>query len=257
MSSTHSAASRLLNMLGRSAGALLLAAALSSCSQQRPPATTDIPVSMPTLEQIEAEQLSWWKIRFRIAWPEGTQRDQTVSLLLADAVVSPVIRKHEDNILWWRFHRRAARDGAGHQFSYLLYASPDTADKTIQDLQDSQILSDAIEAGLVEKVIYPDTTKLEHPNVEDYSDPSWSLSIQRNWPSYIMGVSAMWLGLIEEMKQEDLAGETDIDLLYEQYRAINEYLSLVWYFEAQHAFMHHLSAVFGYQPMLIKKEIQF
>ncbi len=127
----------------------------------------------------------------------------------------------------------------------------------MRDIQQSDILQSAIEAGLVKKVIYPDASKPDHPAIEAYSDPSWSLSIQRHWPSYIMGVSAMWLGLIDEMKQFDLVDETDIDLLYEQYRAINEYLMLVWYVEGQHAFLHHLSAVFGYQPMLIRKEIQF
>ena len=184
-------------------------------------------------------------------------RDQTVSLLLADAVVRPVLRKHEDDIFWWRFHRRAARDGAGHQFSYMFYSSPETANNIIEDIQQSEILASALEAELVAKVLYPDTTKAINQGVEDFSDPAWPLSIQRHWPSYIMGVSAMWLGLIDEMKQEDLADETDIDLLYEQYRAISEYLQLVWYYEAQHAFLHHLSGVFGYPPMLMQKEIHF
>ena len=201
--------------------------------------------------------MSWWKVRFRIAWPEDTERDQTVALLLADAVVNPVLKKHAEQLLWWRFHRRAARDHAGHQFSFLFYSNTDVAALVMKDIEQSEILQSAIEAGLVMKVIYPDTSKPDYPGIEAYSDPSWSLSIQRHWPSYIMGVSAMWLGLIDEMKQFDLADETDIDLLYEQYRSINEYLILVWNLEGQHAFLHHLSAVFGYQPMLIRKEIQF
>jgi len=241
----------------RFAAFFILASTLSACSQHRLPTTTEIPTALPSDSRIESEQLSWWKVRFRITWPENTERDQTVTLLLADAVVSPVLKQYADQLLWWRFHRRAARDPAGHQFSFMFYSNPDVAAQVMKEIQQSEILEAAINAGLVMKVIYPDTSKPGHPGIEAYSDPSWSLSIQRHWPSYIMGVSAMWLGLIDEMKQFDLVDETDIDLLYEQYRAINEYLMLVWYVEGQHAFLHHLSAVFGYQPMLIRKEIQF
>jgi hypothetical protein len=244
-------------MLGRLAGALLLAAALSSCSQQRPLGIAGAPSMPPDQHRIEANQLSWWKVRFRINWPGGTERDQAVVLMLADAVVKPVLREHEDELLWWRFHRRAARDGAGHQFSYMFYTSQQTAAQTIRAIRQSEVLAAAIDAGMVKKVIYPDTCEPDRPQLEDYSDPSWPLPIQRTWPSYIMGVSAMWLGLIEEMKQGDTADETDIYALYDQYKAINESVMLAWYADGQHAFLHHLSAVFGYEPMLIRKEIRF
>ena len=45
--------------------------------------------------------------------------------------------------------------------------------------------------------------------------------------------------------------------LLEQYRKVDEKITEKWRNEGQHALLHHLSAVFGYEPMLIKKELVF
>lgn len=241
----------------RIAAFAIMVSLLSACSQHRLPATTDISPMLPSDTKIESEKLSWWKIRFRIAFPKGVERDQAVALLLADTVVGPVLKEHSDQLLWWRFHRRAARDHAGHQFSFMFYSNPNVATQVVFDIEQNMILQSSLQSGLVEQVIYPDTSKPDRPQIEAYSDPAWPLSVQRSWPSYIMGVSAMWLGLIDELKTGGLSDETDVKLLLEQYRAINNQIIDLWYLEGQHALLHHLSAMFGYEPMLIRKGIQF
>lgn len=236
---------------------VLTVSLVSACSAHRLPHRVDVPLSPPATSRVESEQLSWWAIRFRIAWPEDTDRDQAMALLLADAVVAPVLRHYAGQIAWWRFHRRAARDHAGHQLSVLFYSNPAVAARMVADIQQSEVLQSALGAGKVEKVRYPDTDKPDRPGIEFYSDSSWPLAIQRTWPSYIMGVSAMWLGLIDELRDHEPEQGEDFDLLLEQYREVDQQIFDLWYEEGQHALLHHLSAVFGYQPIRIRKAIRF
>jgi hypothetical protein len=44
------------------------------------------------------------------------------------------LEKFDNDIYLWRFYRRAARDEAGHQFSFMFYASSLTAYSIYQDL---------------------------------------------------------------------------------------------------------------------------
>jgi uncharacterized Tic20 family protein len=41
--------------------------------------------------------------------------------------------------------------------------------------------------------------------------------------------------------------------LLSYYKQTNDRVSTLWREQAQHAYLHHLSALFGYQPVLIRK----
>jgi hypothetical protein len=208
---------------------------------------------------ITTDNTFWWAYRFKLVWPPGqdAELDLTADLLLAHAVVQPVLRAYEDRITYWRFHRRASRDAAGHQFSFLFYADPETAREIFQKIGESKPLSEALAANIVETVIVDDPAKPTRPGVGDTSDPHWSPMLQRTWPSFIMGVSGLWLGLIDESMAEIPGGSADIHALLERYRKADARITAIWYQEGQHAFLHHLNAIFGYGPMLIKKAISF
>jgi len=68
-----------------------------------------------------------------------------------------------------------------------------------------------------------------------------------------MGVSQMWLHLIAEIAGE-VPRETkpssvqDIEAFYQQ---VNASLQTSWREEGGHAFLHHLNALFEYQPVII------
>ena len=66
-------------------------------------------------------------VQVKMTWPLDADAHGAVDLLLAHAVVEPVLRKHAKEIYWWRFHRRALRDKLGHQFSFLFYADSNVA----------------------------------------------------------------------------------------------------------------------------------
>ncbi|GAB6194462.1 hypothetical protein JCM39068_42150 [Desulfocastanea catecholica] len=112
-------------------------------------------------------------------------------------------------------------------------------------------------AKLVEEII---TDNPDNPNSSDIassSDNHWSLDLQRNWPSFIMGVSSLWLGLIDDSFQGSPEDFTDIYQLLEKYREVDAKITEIWKTEGQHALLHHMNALFGYQPLIIRKELSF
>src|SRR5210317_607429 len=66
----------------------------------------------------DTNQNYWWRCQFKIVWPENSRLNWGMDLLLAHSVISPILQNNYENISFWRFHRRAARDNAGHQFSF-------------------------------------------------------------------------------------------------------------------------------------------
>jgi len=207
----------------------------------------------PTLEGGE----SWWVYRFRIDWPEEKPADMAVDLLLAHAVVKPHLEKFAPRLPYWRFHRRAARDATGHQFSLLFYTDPATAGELYAALDASPVLAQVRDQGLVTAILKDDPQKPVRPGIADTSDPHWSPMLQRQWPAYIMGVSLLWLGLIDETVAELPPEQRAEDDLLSVYRAADEQVTQLWFKEGQHAFLHHLSAVFGYRELLVVKPMRF
>ena len=203
------------------------------------------------------EDAFWWKCRFKIVWPDGERPDGAVDLLLAHAVVAPVLSQFGDKISFWRFHRRAARDAAGHQFSFLFYGSPATASSVFGALEKSEVLQKAVTARIVQKTILDDPASPRRPGIGDTSDPNWSPEIQRRWPAFIMGVSAFWLGLIIETLPPSQELSEDVRQKLSAYRHAGNEITKKWRNEGQHALLHHLNAVFGYEPMLIRKTLSF
>ena len=198
----------------------------------------------------------WWFCRFKITWPAGTPVDMTADLMLAHAVVEPVLDRFRSKIRFWRFHRRAARDGAGHQFNFIFYTDPGTAAAIMADLKKSAVLRQALSENIVEKINFDNPDIPRRPNPEDTSDKNWPVEIQKNWPAYIMGVSATWLGLIDEL-MSGMPAVADMHKLFDQYRQVDARITSMWSRNGQHAFIHHLSAIFGYEPLIINEEIRF
>lgn len=241
-------------------GALLLVLAMASlastgCTGMRRNAPPPSPpgLAMPSV----GGNQSWWVCRFRMDWPEDAPADMTVDLLLAHAVVKPTLERYAPRLSYWRFHRRAARDASGHQFSFLFHTDPATAGELYAALQSSAVLAQLLNQNIVRRIVKDDPENPVRPQIADTSDSSWSPMLQRQWPAYIMGASQLWLGLIDEAVAElppELRGGEDLLAVY---RAADARVSDLWFKEGQHAFLHHLSAVFGYRDLLIVKPMRF
>jgi hypothetical protein len=234
--------------------ASLVMLAATACSSMRgsgkpPSAGFAIPVTAATAY--------WWAYRFQIDWPADEPADMAVDLLLAHAVVKPALAQFAPRLSYWRFHRRATRDQTGHQFSFLFYGDRPTAEALYAALDASPVLTRVQEQGLVTRIVKNDLHNPLRPGIADTSDPHWSPMLQRQWPAYIMGVSLMWLGLIEEAVAELPAALREGDDRLAAYRQAEARVSRLWYEEGQHAFLHHLSAVFGYRELLVVNPMRF
>lgn len=232
-------------MIGLKIIGLGLLLCLIGCAAQ-PVAMTTEPAVAPAAEA----GASWWYVRFRLRWPEGEEPSWYPDLLLADRVIGPALVAERAGIERWRFHRRAARDGAGRQFSFIFRAAPATARRVNARIEADPWVIRLQEQGIVQTVSYDDPDRPQRPGIGDTSDPNWSLPMQRAWPYFIEGASRLWLELIREFaKKEGWPAEP-----LARYAAIEKALNDLWRNEGGHALLHHLSAVFGYQELEVMRQ---
>jgi len=221
---------------------------ITACSTSplvpNPPQNTKPANNLPS-----TAQNGWWAARFGIKWDKKNKEpDWYIGAFIANEIVAPSLEQFKQEISLWRFHRRAARDNAGHQFSFLFYSSPETAKRVYAKIKSEQILAKLKQAGLIIRDSYDNPETLNKPNIEDTSDKSWSISVQKAWPYFIMGASQLWLELIKEK------GKSPATLTQKvaHYKQVTKLLRELWKEEAKHAFFHHLNAIFSYAPMNVR-----
>lgn len=234
--------------------AIALLTGCASAPLDLPAAPTPTPPVVPPLSATQQEQ-GWWYARYQVAWQPDTSPDFYRDTLLAHRLVAPVLAKHRQALPLWRFHRRAANDGNGHLFSFIFYSDPDTARQIYRELQQDPLLRDLMKAGLILKFIQDDPAIITRPGIADTSDKDWSPIIAETWPYYIMGVSEMWLAMVTQIATDTAAERPkpasmqDLDALYKH---VNGQITELWQSQGEHAFLHHLSALYGYEPLAVR-----
>jgi hypothetical protein len=208
-------------------------------------------------EENAAPDRAWWNARFRFSWPAGESPRWYLDLLVADRLIKPVLIEHRKEIALWRVHRRAIRDDAGHQFSFIFYADRASARGILEELGQDPILVILHDNDMLDSVVFDDPDGSLDTELGATSDPHWSVELQTAWPYYIMGVSAMWLELIHQVSDGVPPPDGSPEALSEYYRELDRRLDRIWENEAQHAMLHHLNAIFGYRPLIIRKKMRF
>jgi hypothetical protein len=198
----------------------------------------------------------WWQASFRMYWPQEQEALWHIDLLIAHEIVAPVLKQYKDSIALWRFHRRAARDEAGHQFSLLFYSSAATAYQVFNRLRSNELLSEMKSSGTIISDHYDNTNKITKPRIKDTSDKRWPPSIRKSWPYYIMGASRMWLNLIADIRAGQPNAGPFLSLQDKEtlYKEVNAAITELWKQNGRHAFLHHLNALFGYEPVVLQEE---
>jgi hypothetical protein len=240
------------------AAVIVIAFLITGCatffrSSQAPP---DLPAG-DLLEAHAAPDLAWWKARFRFSWPEGESPRWFMDLLVADRLIKPMLIEHRKAIALWRVHRRAIRDDAGHQFTFIFYADRASARRILEELGQDPVLVMLHDAAMLDSLVFDDPDGDPDTDLGATSDPHWSGELQTAWPYYIMGVSAMWLELIHEVSDGVRPPDGSAASLEQYYRELDRRLDRIWENEAQHAMLHHLNAIFGYRPLIIRKKMRF
>ena len=212
---------------------------------------TQIPAGpTPLAEAPDPQGSGWWFVRFKMDRPAEETRWEK-DLLIAHRVASPLIAAHEGVIDLWRFHRRSAEDKTGHQFSFLFFTTAGVADSINQVVLDDPLVRRMLADGVIQEVITDAVDHNDHPNVGDTSDPNWSPVMQDTWPYYIMGVSRMWLAMIDQVSRESgMADDATLGEMLEHYAQVNDAINHIWQQEGYHALLHHLNAIYGYKALV-------
>ncbi len=224
-----------------------------SCTAVSPTRSVSLGVTTPSPQ---IEELGWWYARFRMPWPQDAEPQWHLDALLASLVLAPIIEENRSEIALWRFHRRAARDAAGHQFSLIFYAAPNAAARIFESINSNPLLSELQEAGEILTVACDSTEAIRKPNIEDTSDRQWSPVLQRSWPYFIMGVSELWLTLVTQIAegQESHGLPATLRGKLELYRTVDQEVQTLWHHEGGHALLHHLNAIFQYEPLMVNRK---
>jgi hypothetical protein len=195
----------------------------------------------------------WWQVHLHFNWPDDAPAAMHLDLLVAREIFAPLIEAHHSKLPLWRFHRRAARDKAGHRLRFLFYALPETAREINIALMGHPLLAELHEAGVIERVVIDDPETPPQTSLAATSDPNWSPAMQASWPYFIMGVSQLWLGLMDGFASGELLGPPPKDLpaLIEYYKEMDDRMTSAWQQEGRHALLHHLNALFGYERLAI------
>lgn len=189
----------------------------------------------------------WWSARFHFDWPEGDKPRWYMGTLIGGEVIAPVFDEYYQDIYIWRIHRRATRDG-GHIFSFIFYSTPQGAQRIFQAIEDDALVNAMLADGRLLRVAVDDVSRITRPDIEDTSDEHWPESVQKTWPAMMMGISRMWLDLVFELASRDI-GSAGLEA---KYKKVQDEITRIWQEEGQHAMLHHLNAVYAYQPLLIR-----
>ena len=224
------------------------------CAVQR---TTVPPPDLVVQEETEVTgkeaERGWWQVHFFINWAEASEPNWYMDSLLAHRIVAPVLERYRKQISIWRFHRRAARDDAGHRFTFYFYTTTAVAAQILKDVRYNALLSRMTAEGIILRTDFGDPRTNPHPDIGDLSDAQWTPAVKKAWPYFIMGVSQMWLNLITEIAAEMSPVEEGSALteIQDFYVAVATGVNQLWQQDGRHALLHHLNAIFEYRPILI------
>lgn len=229
----------------------LLVLLLLGCATTQDVTEAEAPEPAPSAQPTErvtsqTKAARWYYLRFQFHRDAEGEANSFLDLLVANEIVAPVLESERDGIRLWRFHRRWPDDATGHQFSFIVLTDPARL-AVIDAAIRRQPAFDRLRADGHLRRYRVDEAAGDTPGaLAATSDRSWPPLLQREWPHFIQGASRMWLGLVgAEVARTDGVGR------YERYAAAAEAVDDLWFEEANHALFHHLSALFGYQPVLV------
>lgn len=191
---------------------------------------------------------NWYNHKFFIERPDPNSTRWWIDLFLFDTVVRDCIKAKGNDFVLWRIHRRADNDATGHAFSFLYYASPEVFKALESLISNHKVVEVLKSANLLRDLSHIEIGK----NIEATSDGRWPLPLQKTWPYYIMGVSQMSLGLVDNIRHSPRPtyDATLINDYETYYTTIMTNFIQVWQNWGSHAFFHHINAIFGYVPLI-------
>lgn len=241
---------------------ILYCAMLSACasfSQHTP--DSDASISDKSIDHnsstnissgVPATDVGWWQVGFHRDMEENEDPAWYMDSLIAYEIIKPILNTHEQPIIIWRFHRRAAPDNSGHKFSFIFYSKRSVGESIYELVSGNQLVQTLQNENYIDRLSFADINSAARLSMEDTSDKNWPIELQKAWPYFAQGVSQTWLSLIEQYaEQSSQLDDLDVAGQVEQFKIINDKIDSLWEQEGGHAFLHHLNALFGYQELYI------
>lgn len=195
----------------------------------------------------------WWEVRFIVAHSQEQIPNWHIDALIAHETLKPILIKTRDSILFWRIHRVYHSEEGGHQFNLKFFCDKNIAGDIYEAIKRDKTIKALINTDRVIKITYTSRRKI-NANISGTSDQNWDSSIQESWPHYAMGLSEMWLQLIELIKphaQQEESAE-GISSLIGKYEAIHNHLLGLWQNNGGHAVMHMSHSIMGWVPVHVQ-----
>ena len=199
------------------------------------------------------ELISWHHLCFRFHVddePRFFLDLAVIDLLLWPAMKARLVRP--GLIKQWRFHRRYEDDKTGHQLSLIVKTNPDVARTLFDNVHEQDYFKWMEDDGLIIETSFIDKGKRHR---SDVADPGWPRELQDSWGFFAQGASKFLAILVDNIV--DGRFPTGANEIVDLYCNVEVTLGDIWSRYGQHAFFHHISAMFGYMPLVIKKEVTF
>jgi hypothetical protein len=244
--SRHRLTMRIIYVLHPIIFILLASGLIISCTATLKPIASPELNRLMNTPSLKGNTVGWRVVCFHLAWQRKQEPDWSIGTQIAGEVIAPALALLHPQIRAWRFHRRATDDATGHTFSFMIYSSAQTAVKIYAHIKDSVTTQQLQKSGQITRVDYDPPDKNPKPEIKDTSDPAWPVAIQKTWPTFIMGASQMWLDLVLQLKVGQANNIADQRAAYQ---AIDRQITQLWAEHGQHAWLHHLNALYGYSPI--------
>jgi len=203
-------------------------------------------------------QKMWWDSVFKIDCSKPQDPHWHIDLSIAHKILLPVIQRHESNIEFWRFHRQVDSD-QGPLFTFYFRSEFSVAKQIYTEIDQDKFLINLREDKHIERVVHQENEEEGKPNIEDnlpLEDPKNTdnppIELRKSWPFYMMGVSGMWVNLIERIYTSDKFKDRELNStqdILNVYREIDDIISDMWKKNGRHKLLHFLSAIFGYKEI--------
>jgi hypothetical protein len=193
----------------------------------------------------------WYEFNFGVSWDRKQEPKTWVDIFIIDTIIREVIYQKKSEIVLWSVHRRWFNDQHGHELTFNCFIN----DKTANEIEKS-IKSNNTFKILQNNSLFVNDLKAVLKGADNRSltnGENWPDELKEAWPQYINGCCRMILLLIEKIKSGRNI-PTDIQSAEQFYSRINNELIGMWQRFGGVAFFHHLTAIFGYSPLLIRPQ---
>ena len=193
----------------------------------------------------------WYRHTFRINRADYDHTQWWIDIFLIDTVIRDCINFIQVDVPFWRVHRRGMDDEKGHEVSFFYHTNQEWLyDEKKSIINNHPVVKLLNDNDMLKEILH---------TVNDSSIcEEWPESLRRSWSHYVTGASEMLLELINNVNSNvktypiGSIENYSIDYCKEYYKEIIVKLDDIWYEHGSHAFLHHLSVIFGYAPLRIE-----